>query len=66
MQGTVFTLARLKIVPSYHQELVSMPEHLKALSFIHKITLETFHWQLLTMLVVYVSSVLPFGLGLLL
>ena len=22
MQGTVFTLARLKIVPSYHQELV--------------------------------------------
>ena len=25
MEGTVFTLARLKIVPSYHQELVSHP-----------------------------------------
>ncbi len=25
MQGTVFTLERLKIVPSYHQELVSHP-----------------------------------------
>ena len=34
MQGTVFTLARLQIVPSYHQELVShpMPEHIEALS----------------------------------
>ena len=34
MQGTVFTLARLKIVPSYHQELLShpMPEHTEALS----------------------------------
>ena len=33
MQGTVFTLTRLKIVPSYHQELVShpMPEHIEAL-----------------------------------
>ena len=32
MQGTVFTLARLKTVPSYHQELVShpMPEHIEA------------------------------------
>ena len=31
MQG--ITLARLKIVPSYHQELVShlMPEHIEAL-----------------------------------
>ena len=25
MQGTVLTIARLKIVPSYHQELVSHP-----------------------------------------
>ena len=33
MQGTVLTLARLKIVPSYHQELVSHPmlEHIEAL-----------------------------------
>ena len=33
MQGTVFTLARLEIVPSYHYELVShpMPEHIEAL-----------------------------------
>ena len=33
MQGTVLTSARLKIVPSYHQELVShsMPEHIQAL-----------------------------------
>ena len=31
MQGTVFTLARLKIVPSYHQEFVShpTPEHIE-------------------------------------
>ena len=30
--AAVFTLARLKIVPSYHQELVShpMPEHIEA------------------------------------
>ena len=34
MQGTVFTLARLKIVHNYHQELVShpMPEHIEALN----------------------------------
>ena len=34
MQGTVFTLARLKIIYSYHQELVShpMPDHIEALS----------------------------------
>ena len=36
MQGTVFVfiLARLKIVPSYNQELLShsMPEHMEALS----------------------------------
>ena len=34
MQGTVFTLARLKIVPSHHQYIVShpMPEHIEALS----------------------------------
>ena len=34
IQGTVFTLARLKIVPSYHQELVShpIPEHADELS----------------------------------
>ena len=34
MQGTVFTLARLQIVPSYRQELIShpMPEHIEALS----------------------------------
>ena len=33
MQGTVFTSAKLKIVPSYHQEFVShpMPEHIEAL-----------------------------------
>ena len=33
MQGTVFTIARLKIVPSHHHELVShaMPEHIEAL-----------------------------------
>ena len=33
-KGTVFTLARVKIVPSYHQELLShpMPEHIVALS----------------------------------
>ena len=33
MQESVFTLAILKIVPSYHQELVShpMPEHIEAL-----------------------------------
>ena len=33
MQGTVFNLARLKIVPSYHQGLVvshPMPEHIEA------------------------------------
>ena len=32
MQGTVFTLARLKILPIYHHELVShpMPECIKA------------------------------------
>ena len=32
MQGTVFILARLKIVPSYIQEIVShpMPEHIEA------------------------------------
>ena len=43
VQGTVFTLARLKIVPSYHQELVShpMPEHIKAL-ISHKINPATF------------------------
>ena len=31
MQATVFTLARLKIVLIYHQELVShpMPEHIR-------------------------------------
>ena len=42
MQGTVFTSARLKIVPSYHQELVShpMPEHIEAFS--HKITPEKY------------------------
>ena len=34
LQGTVFTLARLKRAPSYHQELVSHPmlEHIEALS----------------------------------
>ncbi len=34
MQATVFTLAKLKIVPSYHQELVShpMPGYIEALS----------------------------------
>ena len=34
MQGTVFILARLKIFPSYPQELVShpMPEHIEALA----------------------------------
>ena len=34
MQGTVFTLARLKIVPSYNQETVShpIPQHIEALS----------------------------------
>ena len=34
MQGTVFNLARLKIVPCYHHELVShsMPEHIEALT----------------------------------
>ena len=34
MQGTVFTLASLKIVPSYRQELVShpMPENIEALT----------------------------------
>ena len=34
MQGTGFTSAKLKIVPNYHQELVSqpMPEHIEALS----------------------------------
>ena len=34
MQGTVLTLTRLKIVPSYHQELVSHPmaEHIETLS----------------------------------
>ena len=34
MQGTESTLAKLKIVPSYHQELAShpMPEHIEALS----------------------------------
>ena len=34
MQGTMFTLAKLKIVPSDHQELVlhPMPEHIEALS----------------------------------
>ena len=33
VHGTVFALARLRIVPSYHQELVShpMPEHIEAL-----------------------------------
>ena len=33
MQGTVFPLARLKIVPSYHQEFVShpVPEYIEAL-----------------------------------
>ena len=38
MQGTVFTLARLKIVPSYHQELVShpMPEHIETASLVRK------------------------------
>ena len=31
VQGTVFTVARMKIVPSYHQELVSHPmlEHIE-------------------------------------
>ena len=35
-QGNVFTLARLKIVPSHHQELAShpMPEHIEALSYL--------------------------------
>ena len=34
MQGTVSTLAGLKIVPSYHHELVShpMPEHIESFS----------------------------------
>ena len=34
MQGTVFTLAILKIVPRYHQEPVPhpMPKHIEALS----------------------------------
>ena len=34
IQGTVVTLARLKTVPSYHQELVShpLPEHIETLS----------------------------------
>ena len=34
MQGTVFTLARLKTVLSYHQELVSHPmsKHIEVLS----------------------------------
>ena len=34
MQGTMFTLARLKILHTYHHELVShpMPEHIEALS----------------------------------
>ena len=44
MQGTVFTLARLKIVPSYQQEILSrrMPEYIEALSkFSHKITTAT-------------------------
>ena len=33
MQGTVFTLAKVKKVPSYHQELVThpMPEYIEAL-----------------------------------
>ena len=36
MQGTVFTLARLEIVPSYYQELVSHPmaEHVEALKLV--------------------------------
>ena len=45
MQGTVFTLVRLKIVPSYLQELLShpMPEHIEALSSSsHKIISATF------------------------
>ena len=45
MQGTVFTLARLKIVPSYHQKVLShtLPEHVEGISqFSHKITSETF------------------------
>ena len=35
MQGIAFTLARLKIVPSYHQEFVShpMPGHIEALNY---------------------------------
>ena len=34
MQGIVFTLERSKIVPSYHQEIIShpMPECIEALS----------------------------------
>ena len=38
MQGTVFTLARLKIVPSYHQELVTLPipEYIEAASLVTK------------------------------
>ena len=53
MQGTVFTLARLKIVPSYYQELVSpsMPEPVEALGyslFSLKITSANFPRQLLT------------------
>ena len=42
VQGTVFTLARLKIVHSYHQELVShpMPEHVEELSSLVRIILQ--------------------------
>ena len=42
MQRTVFTLARLKIVPSYHQELVShpTPEHVDELSSLVRIKLQ--------------------------
>ena len=67
MQGTVFTLAKLKIVPSYYQELVSpsMPEPIEALGyslFSLKITPANFPRELLTAKVACVSSVLPLGL----
>ena len=38
MQGTVFNFASLKIVPSYHQEIVSHPmsEHIAAINHVDR------------------------------